>query len=97
VLVDEGWDAAWVPELIRYAAARGVRVLLRTHWRDLRNRDDRERLLRRWADWGAAGVKVDFLQSDRRRRMVFYEQIARAAVRRRLVVGFHGCTVPRGI
>jgi alpha-glucosidase len=97
VLVDEGWDGDWVPELVRYAADRGVRVLLWTHWRDLRDPADRARLLRRWAGWGVAGIKVDFLGSDRRRRIAVYDAIARAAARRRLLVDFHGCTLPRGI
>ena len=97
VLVDEGWDVAWVPELVGYARERGVRILLWTHWRDVRDRADRARLLDRWAGWGIAGVKVDFLQSDRRRRIAVYGEIARAAARRRLLVGFHGCTLPRGI
>jgi alpha-glucosidase len=97
VLVDEGWDAAWVPELVRYARDRGVRILLWTHWRDLRDPADRARSLDRWAGWGIAGVKVDFLQSDRRRRIAAYDAIARAAARRELLVDFHGCTLPRGI
>lgn len=97
VLVDEGWDPQWMPQLVDYAAARNVRILLWTHWRDLRDRADRERLLGRWARWGVAGVKVDFLQSDRRRRIAVYDAIARAAARRRLLVNFHGATLPRGI
>ena len=97
VLVDEGWDPAWMPELVRYAADRGVRVLLWTHWRELRDPGRRARLLDRWAAWGVAGVKADFLQSDRPRRIAVYDAIARAAARRRLLVSFHGCTLPRGI
>lgn len=92
MLVDEGWDAAWIPELVAYAEARGVRILLWSHWRDVS-----PRVLDRWAGWGVAGVKVDFLQSDRRRRIAVYDAIARAAARRRLVVNFHGCTIPRGL
>jgi hypothetical protein len=97
VLVDEGWDPAWMPELVRYAADRGVRILLWTHWRELRDPPRRDRLLDLWAGWGVAGVKADFLQSDRPRRIAVYDAIARAAARRRLVVDFHGCTLPRGI
>jgi alpha-glucosidase len=97
VLVDEGWDPKWIPELVRYAAARNVKILLWTHWRDLRDPARRAATLGRWAGWGVAGVKVDFLQSDRRPRIAAYDAIARAAARRRLLVGFHGCTLPRGI
>ena len=35
VLVDAGWNAGWVPDLVAYAAERGVRVLLWTDWRAL--------------------------------------------------------------
>jgi alpha-glucosidase len=97
VLVDEGWDAAWVPELVAYAKARNVRVLLWTHWRELRDAKRRARLLDRWKGWGVAGVKADFLHSDRRARIAAYDAIARAAARRRMVVNFHGSTLPRGI
>lgn len=92
VLVDEGWDGGWVPELVRYAAERGVRLILWAHWRDVD-----EGLLDRLAAWGVAGIKADFLHSDRRRRIAVYRRIARAAARRRLVVNFHGSTLPRGI
>ena len=97
VLVDEGWDAAWVPELVEYAAARGVRVLLWSDWRDLATPAARASVLDRMAAWGVAGVKLDFLESDRPARMGFMAAAARAAARRRLIVSFHGVTVPRGL
>ena len=92
VLVDEGWDSTWIPELVGYAAERQVRIILWSHWRDVDTQ-----LLDRLAGWGVAGIKVDFLHSDRRRRIAVYDRIARAAARRRLVVNFHGSTLPRGI
>ena len=96
VLVDEGWDAAWLPELAAYAGARGVRILLWADWRGLATAPARDAFLDRVVGWGAAGVKLDFLGSDRADRMRFMAGAARAAARRRLVVGFHGVTVPRG-
>ena len=96
VLVDEGWDAAWAPDLVRYAAQRGVRILLWADWHDLATGHERTRFLDRVARWGVAGVKLDFLQSDRAPRMAFMAAAARAAARRELVVAYHGVTVPRG-
>jgi hypothetical protein len=96
-LVDEGWSAEWVPELVAYAAQRGVRVILWSHWRDLRTPAQRAAAFDRWAAWGVAGVKVDFLHSDSGRRLAVMDDIARDAGARRLVVDFHGCTVPRGL
>jgi len=95
--VDAGWDAAWVPDLVAYAAARNVRLILWTDWHALADPARRAATLDRWAGWGIAGIKVDYLQSDAGARMAVMEDIARAAARRHLVVDFHGCTVPRGL
>jgi len=97
VLLDEGWNPQDVPGIVRYGAGKGVRVMLWTAWDALRDPAQRQRLFARWASWGVAGVKVDFLLSDSAARMAVYEDIARDAARYRLAVVFHGCTVPRGI
>jgi hypothetical protein len=97
VLLDAGWDGSTVPGIVRYAGRHGVRVMLWTDWRALGDAGQRERLLARWASWGIAGVKVDFLLSDSAGRMAVMDDIARDAARHHLTVVFHGCTVPRGI
>ena len=97
VLVDAGWDPAWLPALTAYARRRHVRVLLWSRWDALRPAAQRDALLSLWRSWGVAGVKLDFMHSDSHRRMGWYRGVARAAAERRLVVNFHGSTVPRGI
>ena len=97
VLADEGWDPAWMPALVEYARARGVGVLLWSRWDALRTPAQREALLSQWADWGVAGVKLDFMESDSPARMAWYRAVARAAAERRMVVDFHGSTAPRGL
>lgn len=97
VLVDFGWDGGWVPSLVRYAAQRGVGILLWARWSDLARPRVRDELLDRWKAWGVAGVKLDFMQSDRRERMRWYHRTAAAAARRQLLVNFHGSTLPRGM
>lgn len=92
VTIDAGWDAAWVPGVIEYARERGVRVIL---WFDVA--DVTRAVLDRVAGWGAAGVKVDYFYSDRSKRIAQMDDIARWAADRRLVVDFHGSTVPRGL
>ena len=96
VLVDEGWDPAWLPGLVAYAAQRGVRILLWADRHDLASGRELAAFLDRSAAWGVAGVKLDFLESDRAPRMRYMARAARAAARRELVVAFHGVTVPRG-
>lgn len=92
VTVDEGWRPEWIRELIAYAAERGVRVIL---WYD--QADLSAKAVRRAARWGAAGVKADFFYSDSTRNLTRMDDIARWTARRRLVVAFHGCTIPRGM
>jgi alpha-glucosidase len=97
VLLDAGWNPHDVPGIADYAAKLGVRVMVWTAWKALRDPERREQLFARWASWGVAGVKVDFLLSDSAARMAIYDDIARTAARHRLTVVFHGSTVPRGI
>ena len=97
VLVDAGWDAAWVPDLVEYAEARDVRILLWVDWHALETPSQREDVLDRFEHWGVAGVKADFLQSDSGARMAVQEDIAADAAARHLLVSFHGATVPRGL
>jgi hypothetical protein len=97
VLVDYGWDPSWVPALVAYAAERGVRILLWTDWHALETAEQRARLMDQWQAWGVAGIKADFLHSDSGARMRVMDDIAADAAARRLVVNFHGCTVPRGL
>ncbi|MFB6151233.1 MAG: glycoside hydrolase family 97 catalytic domain-containing protein [Haloarculaceae archaeon] len=98
-LVDAGWQrrADEVPDLIDYADERGVGVFLWSHWRDLDTESKRAARLPAWSDWGAAGVKVDFMDSDDQGRMAFYDRLAEDAAAQNLMVNFHGSVVPSGI
>jgi alpha-glucosidase len=97
VLVDEGWDGAWVTELVGYAGARGVGILLWARYSDVSTAAKRRARLPRWKRWGIAGLKLDFIGSDRQRQMGWYDDVAREAAALQLVLNFHGTTVPRGI
>jgi alpha-glucosidase len=98
VLVDDKWaTGTWMPELTAYAARRGVGIHVWTPWTELADPTVRAATLDQWAAWGIAGVKIDFLHSDRAARMTFVEDAARAAAERRLLVNFHGSTIPRGL
>ncbi|MGW4528668.1 glycoside hydrolase family 97 catalytic domain-containing protein [Amycolatopsis sp. NPDC004378] len=96
LLVDEGWDASWVPDVIRYARERGVEVILWFRWTSLDTAAERAKWLPLVKSWGAAGIKVDFMDSDTQARFGFYDDIARATAQHRLMINFHGATIPRG-
>ncbi|WP_136689398.1 glycoside hydrolase family 97 protein [Halorhabdus amylolytica] len=97
VLVDEGWDEAWIPDLVEDAAERDVGVFLWAHWTDLHGADERRELLDRWCEWGIDGVKIDFMDSDEQGMLQFYEAVLADAAERELLVNFHGSTVPLGL
>lgn len=96
LLIDEGWDASWVPDVIRYARARGVEVILWFRWTTLDSAAERAKWLPLLKSWGAAGIKVDFMDSDTQARFGFYDDMAQATARQHLMLNFHGATIPRG-
>ncbi|MGW6445834.1 glycoside hydrolase family 97 catalytic domain-containing protein [Lentzea sp. NPDC055074] len=96
-LVDEGWSAAWVPELIRYARAQGVEILLWLRWSDLDTEQERDTVLPRIAQWGAKGVKLDFMESDSQDRYRWYDAVLQKTADLKLMVNFHGSTIPHGL
>jgi alpha-glucosidase len=97
VLIDEGWSADWVPAVVRYARARGVDVLLWFHWTSLDTAQERDTVLPLIKSWGVAGVKVDFMDSDSQVRFRWYDDILAATAAHKLMVNFHGATIPRGL
>ena len=96
VLVDAGWDAEWVPDLVDYANNHGVEVLLWSAWSDLNEKAEREDKLSRWKSWGIAGIKVDYMNSDEQSMMDFYDDLLEATADHELMLNFHGSTVPKG-
>jgi hypothetical protein len=107
-LVDEGWPVmeggTWL-ELARYAASKDVGLLF---WYEsgVRRPDPaqapmyraatRREEMRKLAAAGARGVKVDFLESDKQDTVQLYLGILEDAAASKLVVDFHGSTLPRG-
>lgn len=100
-LVDGGWQAGWVPPLVRHAAAKGVKTLL---WQTAKLSDDRsfsnenmEATLRTWKSWGISGIKIDFWEDDSHETMARMERLLQTAAKYRMLVNFHGCTRPSGL
>ena len=105
MLVDAGWSArdditkmngrVDVPELVRYAAAKNVKIWIWLHWSAVDRQMDEAFPL--YEGWGVAGVKIDFMSRDDQPMMGFYYRVAEKAARHHLMVDFHGSTKPTGI
>ena len=84
-----------IEKIINYGKEKGVGVILWcpsfTLYRQV------EQALPQFAQWGAAGVKVDFFDRDDQKANQMYETIAKVAAENKLIVDFHGCTKPTGL
>jgi len=88
-------DGIDMPALVRYAADKGVGLILWAHWEHVRTRMDE--VLDTYARWGIKGVKIDFMNRDDQDVVDFYHRVAAATARRHLLLDLHGAYVPAGL
>jgi alpha-glucosidase len=111
-LVDVNWDTKIgydsMQLLVDYAKQKKVGVLLWYNsagsWNTtpyhprskLLTHEDRKKEFSRLQEMGVAGVKIDFFGGDGQSMMQYYLDILKDAAAYRLMVNFHGATLPRG-
>lgn len=105
MLVDAGWYAGNditkmngrvdIPELVKYAAAKNVRIWIWLSYRGVDAQMDEAFPL--YEKWGVAGMKIDFIERDDQRGINFYYRVAQKAAEHHLMVDFHGATKPTGL
>jgi alpha-glucosidase len=105
IILDEGWyplgnllavsPGMDMDELFRYAKEKKVGIILWVVWKTLD--DQLQPALDRFEKWGAAGIKVDFMQRDDQWMVNYYERIAQEAAKRHMLVDFHGAYKPTGL
>ena len=95
-LVDEGWRLANLDQLHTYADSKNISLILWYEWTEMDTPEKRAALLSQCQGWGIKGVKVDFMSNDGQDRMKFYDDMVRDAISYKLMVNFHGSTLPRG-
>lgn len=113
LLIDAEWDKRIgyekVAELADYAKSKDVGLLLWYNsggsWngapftpRDLMlTKESRRAEFARLQRMGIKGVKIDFFGGDGQSFMQYYLDILRDAADHKILVNFHGCTIPRGL
>ena len=105
MLIDAGWSMEGdvtkmngtvdVPEVVRYAKAKNVRVWIWLHYRDAVRQMNQAFPL--YAEWGVAGLKIDFIERDDQKGIEFYYTAAQKAAQYHLMLDIHGSTKPSGI
>jgi alpha-glucosidase len=97
VLVDAGWNASWIPTLVKYAQARHVGVFIWTRQPDIDTQAKISAAFAKWRSWGVVGLKIDHIRSEQQVRTNWYDQVLATSAQNHLMVDFHGSTIPRGI
>ena len=85
-----------IPGLVAYARERNVRLLL---WLDSHDveRQGFDKVFAQIAQWGFAGVKIDFMNHDGQETVQWYANVLAAAARHHLLVDLHGAYKPTGL
>ncbi|MGP3911483.1 glycoside hydrolase family 97 catalytic domain-containing protein [Nonomuraea sp. 10N515B] len=97
-VTDPDWPTtSWMPQLVEYGRGKGVEILVWVHFRDLDTPEERALWLPTLNRWGVRGVKIDFMDAESQERLRWYDEILPATAANRLLVNFHGSTVPKGI
>lgn len=111
-LIDADWDRRIgmdkIKELIAYAKTKEVKLILWYNsagtWNTVAytpkdkfltpaSRDTEFSML---SALGIAGVKIDFFGGDGQSMIAYYHDILQSAAKHRILVNFHGATLPRG-
>ena len=111
-LIDADWDQKIgydrMNELTKYAASKDVKILVwynsAGNWnttpytpRDkLLTLESRTNEFKKLKEIGVSGVKIDFFGGDGQSMIAYYHNILKDAAKHKLLVNFHGATLPRG-
>ena len=110
-LVDAEWDVMRggnIEGVAKYAVENGIKPMLwynsTTGWiagaptpqYRLNKPEDRMKEFKWMVDQGFVGTKIDFFRDDKSEQMNYYIDILEDAMKCKLLVNFHGGTLPRG-
>ncbi|HEV2486990.1 MAG TPA: glycoside hydrolase family 97 protein [Terracidiphilus sp.] len=84
-----------MPELLRYAKEKHVKLWLWAHWTSVNKYMDQAFPL--FEQWGIAGVKIDFMNRDDQWMVDFYHRVVESAATHHLMIDFHGAYKPDGL
>ncbi|MBQ7189106.1 MAG: glycoside hydrolase family 97 protein [Kiritimatiellae bacterium] len=105
VIFDEGWSVKLkimeinpevdVPALIEYGKKRNVGIILWAAWSQLKDRE--EEVIKKYAEMGVAGFKIDFMDRDDADVVNFLTKTAGIAAKYHALVDYHGMYKPTGL
>lgn len=105
ILLDEGWAESTrdpykakadmhLEKLIKYGKDKGVGIIIWLPWLTVEQNFD---LFKKYAEWGVAGVKIDFMDHADQWMVNFYKRVMIEAAKNKLLVDMHGSFTPMGL
>jgi alpha-glucosidase len=106
IILDEGWSRTTtdlvasnpqldLEKLVKYATKKEVGIILWALWKPLDK--NMEEILNQYVKWGIKGVKVDFMARADQYMVNFYQRVAEATARHKLLLDLHGAYKPVGL
>jgi len=86
-----------MPAIFRYAKEKNVKIWLWLRQEDINRNDQYKEAFKLFAEWGAVGVKIDFMDRDDQEMVNWYHKIIKATAENHLMLDFHGAYKPDGI
>ena len=90
-----GVDGLDLPEVLKYAKSKGVRIRLWMHWKAAETH--MEKAFPLYREWGVEGVMLDFMDRDDQEMNRFVRKAVALAADNKLTVTLHGCPKPTGL
>nr|WP_321410719.1 glycoside hydrolase family 97 protein [uncultured Carboxylicivirga sp.] len=87
-------DGINIEELVKYAHARNVKIIVWGHWKSMDKQ--MEEALALYEKWGVAGIKIDFMDRQDQEMVKYYHKLVKKAAEHHLLVDFHGAYKPTG-
>nr|WP_319509266.1 glycoside hydrolase family 97 protein [uncultured Draconibacterium sp.] len=84
-----------MPAIFEYAKSKNVKCWLWMYWTDV-DRSDFDAACALYHEWGAAGIKIDFMDRSDQEMVNWYHRIVTTAAKHQLMVDFHGAYKPTG-
>jgi len=91
------WETTkWLPDFTAYAKSKGINVYGWDEINILKTLEGREHVYGKYMNLGIKGIKIDYIDSDKQYAMSFRNDAMLDAANDKLMVSFHGETVPHG-
>ena len=92
------WETTdWIAGFVQYAHSKNIKVYGWDELKALNTPEKRAYIFGKYRQLGIDGIKIDFLDSDELEVMRFRKEAVADAVKYKMMVSFHGETMPRGL